>query len=234
MLAVALTALASGAAVHFAGLNADLVQKTAAADAARQEEGRQRQAAAASADLAQQRLGRMYVENGVRALDHDPAASLLWFAEALRWDRDDPKRAELHRTRVNAFLENWPLPERDFPLPSYAGAEMEVSPDGRHAAVYHRDQPTGPQDNYNQPVDSHVVDLRTGRVVIDGSTARLSERAGVPGRTTTRWAVPRWFSLDGRRFVGMRGGKVHVWDLESGKSLAGPLDRPVLAGRWRV
>src|SRR5262249_29180463 len=67
------------------------------------------------------------------------------------------------------------------------------------------------------------------RVVIDGSSAKVSTSDTAPP------IVPKWFSSDSRRFVGMRGGKVHVWDLESGRALTPPLDRPVIRsgdGRW--
>ena len=80
-------------------------------DQARRGEADQRQAAEANAAENRARLVQLDVANGVRAQDHgDGFGALLWFAEAFRQDRPDPRRESVHRTRLGTWLQYAPQP----------------------------------------------------------------------------------------------------------------------------
>ena len=67
------------------------------------------QKAQESDDLNRWRLIRLDVANGIRLLDQgDPAASLVWFAEAFQRDRSDPEVLTMHQARMAATLRYCP------------------------------------------------------------------------------------------------------------------------------
>jgi WD40 repeat protein/tRNA A-37 threonylcarbamoyl transferase component Bud32/Tfp pilus assembly protein PilF len=85
-----------------------------------------------------QRLVRQYLDKGVQFLnDGDYFRSLPWFAEALRLDRADPARTELHRIRLAAILQQCPrLTQMWFQDVDRA----EFSPDNRQIIAFSEDK----------------------------------------------------------------------------------------------
>src|SRR5262249_45146596 len=79
----------------------------------------------------QQRLVRLTVANGVRRLDEgNPIGALPWFAEALRLERGDPAREDMHRLRPAAGLGQCPRLAQVW----FHGGRVHVvafSPDGK-------------------------------------------------------------------------------------------------------
>ena len=90
------------------------VVATVGAWQARWEAGRakkEREKAEANADASRKLLGEQFVLHGTQLLEKgDLSGALLWFAEALRRDQDDPERASEHRKRIGALLRQCPRP----------------------------------------------------------------------------------------------------------------------------
>jgi WD40 repeat protein len=75
----------------------------------------EREKAESSADASRKLLGEQFVMHGAQLLEKgDLSGALVWFAEALHRDQDDPQRASEHRKRIGALLRQCPRPLHAF------------------------------------------------------------------------------------------------------------------------
>jgi WD40 repeat protein len=166
---------------------------------------------------AEARLARLYTSNGTRALEQgDLLGSLPWFVEALKTDQNDPARAENHRVRLRAVLQQ--CPRAQFFGQDGLIARAKLSPDGsRVATITILQFAAGKQ---SRP-ETRVWDIRTGQFV----------------RLNAGWVDHLAFSAGGCRVVtagmwhfdersGMRRdiAEARVWDAATGKPLGPPLE----------
>ena len=112
-----------------------------------------------------QRIVRLDVANGVRLLDEgDPAAALLWFADALPLATNNAAETSIHRIRIQQTLNQLPRPVQ-FLTPDQGVKSMGFSPDGTRFI-------TSTESGW-----VHVWDARTGAPVlkpfqVNGDTIR--------------------------------------------------------------
>jgi WD40 repeat protein len=228
LLLILVAVIASGAAVHFASVSRDLTvardetakkaeeardAKEKALDAlgkettARTDEETQRRRAEEKADESQQRLGRHYVENGVRSLKDDPSGALLWFLEALKVDGTNPVRADNHRRRLAAYLDQSPrlLQAWVRDRPGYA-MKTEFSRDGRRALLLLKDAGEGKTKSAARLWDT-----------ASGAELRSFDEANAGLKSVD-------FSPDGRRVVAVHDdGAARLWDAETGRPVGNPI-----------
>jgi WD40 repeat protein/tetratricopeptide (TPR) repeat protein len=228
LLLLLVAAIASVAAVHFASVSRDLTvarDETAkkaeeardagekALDAlgkeksARAAEEAERRRAEEKADESQQRLGRHYVENGVRSLNDDPSGALLWFVEALKVDGTNPVRAENHRRRLAAYLDQSPRLVQAWvrDRPGYL-LRSEFSRDGRRVLLL-------------------CIDVGASRT---RSPARLWDTVSGTDLTSFHEAntglKSAQLSPDGRRVVTVHDDSTaRLWDAETGRPFGNPM-----------
>jgi WD40 repeat protein/tetratricopeptide (TPR) repeat protein len=165
---------------------------------------RQRRLALQQQRIAEGRLARMDVTNGMRlAEEGDPLGALPWLADALRLEQGNAQREEMHRMRLASVLRQCPkLVQAWF----HAGRvnSAEFSRDGHHVVTASDDR------------TARVWDALTGAPV----TPPLEHRQPV------RYAC---FSRDGRRVVTASGdpqqgaGEARVWDAVTGRPLTPPM-----------
>src|SRR5262249_38163558 len=142
--------------------------------------------------VAEDRLVRLNLANGLRLLDEgDWFGSLPWLVEALRLEQNDPERAETHRVRLAAVLQQCPRLVQPWAHggPVRHGA---LRPDGRRVATASVD---GTARIWNIP---------------DGKEACPPLAPGTP----LSFAA---FSPDSRRVVTLGWGTVpRIWDADTG------------------
>jgi WD40 repeat protein len=166
---------------------ADADAKRVLAEQNEQQAKRLGAAEASQRRLAEERLVRLTLGNGLRLIEEgDLLGSLPWLVEALRLQENDPERAEMHRVRLAAVLQQCPrlaqLWVHDGPV-----RHAEFSPDGRRVVTASADG--------------------TARVwnVADGKEACPPVAHGPP----VAFAA---FSPDGRRLVTLGMGAAKVWN----------------------
>jgi serine/threonine protein kinase/WD40 repeat protein len=178
--------------------------------AARNDAVRAQHQAEANAEENRELIGRQYVSNGLRLMDQgDLSGALLWFAEALQQDANDPERAELHRLRLGTLLRECPRPAHVWFHEAKVN-DAAYSPDGRWLVTACDDQ------------TARVWDAATG--------------APVAALAHDRPVQQVQFSSDGRRLLTVSGqspssvsfgqnlqGEARVWDPGTGKALTPPL-----------
>jgi hypothetical protein len=166
-----------------------------AAELARTEKERQRQAAQDLAQANQRQVVNLMVANGNRLLrEGDPGGALPWFAEAERLDPKDP----FHRTRLDGALRALP---RIVPLERHNEgiSDIAVSADGRFAV-------TGSLDT-----TARLWDLETGKPM-----GKVLQQAGP--------VLAVAISPDGKQIATGGGafglnGEVHIWESSTGRDL---------------
>jgi WD40 repeat protein/serine/threonine protein kinase len=175
------------------------------ANAAREHAGKEEQAR----HQAEARLARLFVSSGTRALEQgDLLDSLPWFTEALKIEKGDPARAELHRIRLRSLLQRCPR-LRAFPHEGITSAQF--SPDGRRVVTIGIHTGKG----YEEESEVRIWDADTGQPVIP------------PIRYAFR--VELVHSPDGRHFLAFEDGQhalttgtpereVRVWDTATGQA----------------
>jgi serine/threonine protein kinase/WD40 repeat protein len=223
LLMLALTGVAVGFSLHLSGVNDQLAGKTRLAEEkakladektsdALEALGREK----AATDLGQARLGRLNVENGLRLKDSDPGAALLWYAEALRWDGENPERADVHRRRVAGQLTGMALPEF---VGSCSAASMpecvETSPDGRTLIVW------GPGH------ETRAWDLRTGERLLSTAGVIIKQHIGGSSHAIPIAAA---LPLDGKRLLVQTDSDVHLWDPQKGEAIGPKVGTHVTLG----
>jgi WD40 repeat protein len=207
------------------------------------------------AEESRQRLVDLYVDRGARQLeDGDHFRALIWFAEALRLDRDRPQAETAHRIRLATTIHGCP---RLLQLWTHEGPvrQVKISADGRFVL-------TAGDDGI-----AHVWDLATGNAVgqplvhkgpvVDAAfQPQAAERRGPPTVATASadgtaglWNVETGerltpplvhgkpitslaFRPDGKQLVtGAFDNTARLWDTKTGKQVGGVLqhDRPVRA-----
>jgi WD40 repeat protein/tetratricopeptide (TPR) repeat protein len=149
--------------------------------------------AAAAVEVGRQRLVRLSVANGSRQLDSgDLLGSLLWFADALRLDQDEPAATAVHRKRIGAVLEMCPRLHQAWVHEGPVNC-VAFSPDGRFVL-------TGGADGI-----ARLWDATTGK----------------PASVPLEHGGPVTFapiSPDGRQaLTGGPDGYTHLWDLATGR-----------------
>jgi WD40 repeat protein/serine/threonine protein kinase len=168
---------------------------------ARRKEARQRLRAeaarrgeAAARSRAEQALVRRHLGSAFRLMDRDDlAGALLWLAEALRWEQDDPARLEAHRRHFAAVWRANPrlAGVQGHQRPIYAAV---FSPDGRRLVT----AVAGP----NSSGEVQVWDATTGRPAL------------------SVWPHPRVvrhvaFSPDGRLLATAAGDGLRIWRVDT-------------------
>ncbi len=224
--------------------------KAEEAKKAQQEEKVARKKAEDAADQTQERLGKHFVENGQRMLRTDPFGSLLWFAEAAKWDGANPERAKLHQMRTSAFLNQSPKLVQVFQTRQGGGIiryAMEFTPDGRRiitttgrevcvwdhstgSLAYDRHEDGG--WNWNR-VSLRRDGQRLAVVAPDGSVRlfdpRTNKPIGEPLRIPSKIDVTT-FSSNGRRLLcqswSSKPGHCRVWDAETGEAISPVIELP--------
>ncbi len=169
------------------------------------------------AEESRQQLVRLHVSAGNRLVDEgDGFRGLLWFAEALRLDNDDPVRSDVHRRRIAAVLRQSPELERLWFQDGYVksahfspGGDRVIS-SGMGSNVYVWDVATG---KAALPPLRHRSDVRQARFTPDGK---------------------RVFSVDAQRVL-------RFWDPATGLLMNEPLQTAAYQaisfspdGRWRA
>jgi WD40 repeat protein/tetratricopeptide (TPR) repeat protein len=200
-------------------------------------------AAKANAAETRRRMGEFCVSNGVRlADDGDLFAALLWFAEPLVQDADNPHAEAMARLRLAAYWRHAPRPVLTQVLFHDGGVwHAEFSPDGRWVVTAGGDEARVWQAATGQPVSPplhhqdtvhHATFSPDGRWVVTASrdgTARVWEAAtgqplGPPLKQHQADVLGAAFSPDGRRVVtATYDGTAQVWDTATGRSLGPPL-----------
>ncbi len=135
----------------------------------------------------------------------DVAASLPWFVEALRQQRDlgETEGQTNLRMRIGSVLRGSPRPVQTWSLPEAANV-ASFSPDGSRLVIASATQ-------------AQIIDWKNDRV------ARLALRGGgSSGERTSACRLAR-FSPDGRRVLTACATEVRLWDSVTGGELIAPL-----------
>ncbi len=162
------------------------------ADQARQDEIKQRTIAEDALKLAARRSGQLDVAAGLTQLEAgDPAAALVFFADALRFDHDHAL-ADIHRRRIGACLGQCPqLLQAMFHNGPINHAEF--SPDGAWVLTASDDQ------------TARLSDARTGKLIHEFPHPAPVTRAS--------------FDKEGQRILAVSDHVAQVWDARTGKPL---------------
>ena len=189
------------------------------------------------ADESRERLVRLNVAAGIRALDdEDHLGALLWFAEALKLDRSDPQKEANHRLRLASVIQQSPrILQMWFHADSVNSAVF--SPDGTRVAAASRDHtariwdartglPLSPLLNHNSEVVQALFSP-DGQFLLSMDWAGVRIRnpeTGQPIRTLSHTnsqtgGALMVFSLDGKRLATAGNNVIKVWDFGSGIEL---------------
>ena len=194
-------ALVLALAVGFGGmaglwLRAEVQRRLA--ESAREEADRQHATADASRRLAEDRLVRLQVANGMRRVDEgDLFAALPWFVSALS---ETGSRGGLHRMRLASVLRGCPRLVQLWRHPGRLNCAV-ISPGKGRRVLLAGDDGT-----------ARVFDMGTGKP----TSAPLRHGDAV---------VQAAFSPDGKRVVTASWDRTaRVWDAATGKPLTGPLE----------
>lgn len=196
------------------------------------------QRAAVRAEESRGNLVRLNVARGVELMERgDLAGSLPWFVAALKLDTGRPDREEIHRTRLEAVLNQLPrLTQVVVHATNMAGAQF--SPNGRqillrgdqagYAQVFDAQTgtPVAPPMQHRAFLKVAAFNLAGDRVLTAGydGIARVwdtatGQPAAPPLRLESGLNAAR-FSPDGRRVItGTFAHGVQVWDAATGELL---------------
>jgi WD40 repeat protein/tetratricopeptide (TPR) repeat protein len=219
----------------------------ARADLQRREAQRQQRIAEAKTQESHQRLVRFEVANGMRLVEaNDLLGALPWLADALRLDRGEPQREQMHRIRVASVMRL--CPRLTFVYSNGSGKDVaaqysaaQLSPDGRYLAV---GDTAGVIRVWDRERRSSVpLLLRHGGTILyvsfspDGrqlvsagsdGTARLWDTATgtaiTPALRHNGIVFRAIFSSDGARIATASGDRTaRIWDAATGRPLTPPL-----------
>jgi RNA polymerase sigma-70 factor (subfamily 1) len=235
VLLLAVAVVSTVMAIRIAAANADLAEArddaNDKAEAARQA-GEQAQNFAAQTkkalEQADVRLARLYSDRGVELMGRgDLLGSLPWLVEALRLEQNNPVRAESHRIRLRAILQQCPRPT----LLWHNGLILNAvfSPDGQRVVTisYRSDSTAKGADLASDTTEARIWDVRSGQSI------RLAIADGLYLTYTA-------FSPDGSRLVtagyrnrsdGLTEDEGRLWDTATGQPLS-PLFRTSDQQAW--
>jgi len=210
----------------------------------------------AEKNRAEQRLIRLHVENGLRLMEEgNLMMALPWFVEALKLDRGNPEREELHRIRLGLALRQCPKLVQIWFHDALIN-DAQFSPSGSRLVTASRDQTariwdtrTGELVARPLPHEGSVYCASfspDGRRVITGATwvSATSNAAARVWHTTTGEPVTDWlshshsindvaFSPDGRWVATACTDKTaRVWDAATGQPITQPLPHSYMV--WGV
>ncbi len=177
-----------------------------AAEQARKDEVRQRTRAEDFADESRDRLSRLYVSEGTRAIDRgDPFGALPWFVAAKDLDVDDPERQMAHQLRLNSIIDNSPRLEH---LLVHGGPvnKAAFSPDGALLAT------VGLEGT------ARLWNVATGALVHGAMTHQYSLH-NVAFSRNGRVLI----AISGDRWIWRNGHFVHLWDVATGRPIVSPI-----------
>jgi len=189
------------------------------------------------AEESRERLVRLNVATGIRALDADDhLGSLLWFAEALKLDQANPEKEANHRLRLASVIQQSPrILQMWFHSDSVNSAAF--SPDGTRVVTASRDQTARIWDARTglplSPPLHHDSEVVQALFRPDGRFMLSMDRSGVIIRnpetgepirtlshTNSRAGLALMvFSLDSKRLATKGNDVTKVWDFESGTEL---------------
>jgi serine/threonine protein kinase len=202
---------------------------------------RERQRAEGNASESHTRLVRQYVANGNRLVqERDLLGALSWFAQALKEERDNPERAEIHRLRLALTMRQCPKLAQ---LYSHEGSvnRAEFSPDGKSVLSASDDHTARIWDvisgEARTPPLQHTGAVYHAAFSADGRwvvTASADYTAGVWDASTGKPRTPSLrhaasvnyaaFSPDGSRVLTVSDDKTaRLWDAATGQSIVPPL-----------
>jgi WD40 repeat protein/tRNA A-37 threonylcarbamoyl transferase component Bud32 len=189
------------------------------------------------AEESRERLVRLNVATGIRALDDgDHLGSLPWFAAALKLDKDNPEEEANHRLRLASVIQQSPrILQMWFHGDSATSAVF--SPDGSRVVTASLDQTVRIWDARTglplSPPLRHTGDVVQVLFSPAGQFLLSMDRAGVcirnpetgelirtlPHTNSQSGRVSMVFSLDGKRLATAGDDVTKVWDYESGIEL---------------
>ena len=191
-------------------------------------------------DEANQRLLRLNVKTGGQRMDEgDPLGSLSWFAEALRLDPTNPRRAQAHRMRLASVLDHSPRLVQAW-FPDGVASQIEFDVTGRYLLSVAGDRVRVWDCETGESLCSFVEEKGVNQAVFSPDGRRILLTSGSNTASVWSWAAPRpsasillhhpsrvlyaAFSPDGRRILtSSEYGKIQVWDASTGEQLGNTL-----------
>jgi WD40 repeat protein len=200
-LLAAVVLLLIGGVCGMAGLWLRAEEQRETADQAKLDAQKQRDLVQANHRLAEDRLSRLQVTNGIRLMDEgDLFGALPWFAKALAEEKGGAEQEEVHRVRLAAVLRRCPrllqLWVHERPV-----SFVEFSPDGRRVVTA------------CDPGPVQLWDAVSGELLASPPI----QNVGAP-------LIAR-FSPDGRRLVTAGAdGWAFIWDTANGRPVTPPIN----------
>jgi WD40 repeat protein/tetratricopeptide (TPR) repeat protein len=220
VLLLAVAVVSTVMAIHIAEARDDATEKARAARQAGEQAEKNAAQTKKALEQADGRLARLYSDRGMELMGRgDLLGSLPWLVEALKIEQNDPVRAESHRIRLRAILQQCPratLLWHNGPI-----FRAVFSPDGQRVVTSgYRLVRTEKGANPARDTEARIWDVRSGQSI----------RLPIPDGLHLYYTA---FSPDGSRLViggyrdrsnGSQEGEARIWDAATAQPLS-PLFR---------